>query len=111
MENGAAQRVQCGRVKAKLGRETKMRPLAALVKAMCATMRCTSSGCMGLARSLFSCRIGSWQRVALSCHMDLDMLVPGNEWALVAGPPLQQEKPFFHRGRAVTKTERVVVRK
>ena len=42
--------------------------------------------------------------------------VPGNEWALVAGLPLlkdrlsQQEKPFSHRGRAVTKTERVVVR-
>ena len=30
----AAQRVQCGRVKAKLGRRTKDCPLAALVKAM-----------------------------------------------------------------------------
>ena len=59
----AAQRVQCGRVKAKLGRNTKLRPLLALVNAMWATMRCTSSGCMGLvARSLFSYRIGSWQR-------------------------------------------------
>ena len=41
---------------------------------------------------------------------------PGNEWALVAGLPLprgplsQQEKPFSHRGRAVTKTERDVAR-
>ena len=42
--------------------------------------------------------------------------MPGNEWALVASPPLlksplsQQEKPFSHRGRAVTKTERDVER-
>ena len=42
----AAQRVQRGRVKAKLGRRMKMRPPAPLVKAMRATMRCTSSGCM-----------------------------------------------------------------
>ena len=39
-----------------------------------------------------------------------------NDWALVAGLPLlegslsQQGKPFSHRGRAVTKTERDVVR-
>ena len=66
-----AQSVQCGRVKAMLHRKTKVCPLAALVEAMCATMRCTSSGCVGLVtRSLFSCRIGSWQ----SCHMALDML-------------------------------------
>ena len=39
---------QCGRVKAKLGRKTKVCLPVALVKAMCATMRCTSSGCMGL---------------------------------------------------------------
>ena len=51
-----AQRAPCGRVKAKFGRKTKV----ALEKAMCATMRCTSSGCMGLvARSLFSGRIGA----------------------------------------------------
>ena len=48
------QRVQCGRGKAKLCRKTKVCPQVALVKAMCAMMRCTSSGCMGLvARSLF----------------------------------------------------------
>ena len=41
-------------VKAKLGRKTKVCLPAALEKAMCATKRCTSSGCMGLvARSLF----------------------------------------------------------
>ena len=40
-------------MKAKLGLRMKMRLLAPLVKAMCAMMRCTSSGCMGLvARSL-----------------------------------------------------------
>ena len=56
-------KVECGRVKAKFGRKTKVCILVALEKAMWATMRCTSSGCMGLvARSLFSCSIGSWQR-------------------------------------------------
>ena len=50
----ACPKSQCGKVKAKLGRKTRVCPLAALVKAMCATMRCTSSGCMGLVtRSLF----------------------------------------------------------
>ena len=70
-----AQRAQCGRVKAKLGRKTKVCPLVALVTAMWETTRCTSLGCMGLVtRSLFSWRIGGWQRLALSCHMALDML-------------------------------------
>ena len=41
------QTVQCGRVKAKLGRRMKMRLLPPLVKAMCAMARCTSSVCMG----------------------------------------------------------------
>ena len=60
-----------GRVKAKFGRKTKV----CLPLALEETRRCTSSGCMGLvARSLFSCKIGSWQKVALSCHMALDML-------------------------------------
>ena len=50
-----AQRAECGRVKAKLGRKTKVCLPVALEKAKCATKRCTSSGCMGLvARSLFS---------------------------------------------------------
>ena len=63
IENGAAQRLQGGKVKAKLGRRMKVRLPPNLVKAMRATMRCTSSGCMGrVTRSLFSCRIGSWQR-------------------------------------------------
>ena len=49
--------------KAMLGRKTKVCSQVALGKAMCATMRCTSLGCMDpVARSLFSCRIGSWQR-------------------------------------------------
>ena len=43
--------------------------------------------------------------------------VPGNAGGLAAGLPMlrgplsQQEKPFSHRGRAVTKKERDVVRK
>ena len=63
MGNELLQRVQCGRVKETLGRKTKVRLPVALEKATWATMRCMSSGCMGLvARSLFSCRIGSLQR-------------------------------------------------
>ena len=51
----AAQRVQCGRVESKPGRKTKVCLLMALEKATWATMRCTSSGCMGLVtRSPFS---------------------------------------------------------
>ena len=52
--NWVVQRVQCGKVKAKLGRKTKVCLLVALEKATWATMRCTSPGFMGLvARSLF----------------------------------------------------------
>ena len=55
-----AQRVQCGRVKAKLGRRMKMRLLPPLVKAMWATTRCTSSGCMGpVTRSFFPAGLGA----------------------------------------------------
>ena len=55
----AAQRVQCGRVKAKLGRKTKVCLLVALEKAMCPKMCWMSSGCMGLvARSLFLAGLG-----------------------------------------------------
>ena len=50
----AAQRVQRGRVQAKPGRKTKVCLPVALEMAMWATIRCTSSGCMGLvAGSLF----------------------------------------------------------
>ena len=53
---------KCVGRKAMLGRKTKVCSQVALGKAMCATMRCTSLGCMDpVARSLFSCRIGSWQ--------------------------------------------------
>ena len=38
--NLAAQRVHCGKVKAKLGRRMTVRLPAPLVKAMCAMMRC-----------------------------------------------------------------------
>ena len=77
----AAQRVQCGRVKAKLGQRTKACLQVTLGKAMCATNRCMSLGCMGLvARSLF---LKDWElaKVALTCHMALDM--PGNARGLV----------------------------
>ena len=54
-------RAQCGRVKAKLGRKTKVCLQVGLGTATWVTVRCTSSGCAGLvARSLFSCRIGSY---------------------------------------------------
>ena len=43
----AAQRVQSGRVKAKLGRKTKVCLPPHLVKATCAMVRCTSSGLHG----------------------------------------------------------------
>ena len=75
MEKWAAQRVQSGRVKAKLGRKTKVCLPPHLVKATCAMMRCTSSGCMwsGDKISLF---LQDWElaKMALSCHMALDML-------------------------------------
>ena len=70
----AAQRVPCGRVKAKLCRKTKVCLLVALVKAMCATMRCALSGCMGLVARSLSLKDWELAKVALSCHMALDML-------------------------------------
>ena len=44
----------------------------ALEKAMCATMRCTSSGCVGLVAVFLK----DWElaQEALSCHVALDML-------------------------------------
>ena len=70
----AVQRVQCGRVKAKLCRKTKVCLPVALEEATLATMRCTSSVCMGGDKiSLF---LQDWElaKVALSCHMALDMV-------------------------------------
>ena len=67
----AAERVQCERVKAKLGRKTKVCSLAAFVKAMCATMRCTSSGCMGPDLS-FLAGLGVGKG-GTKLHMALDM--------------------------------------
>ena len=47
----------------RFGRKTKMCLQVALGKGMCATMRCTSLGCMDpVTRSLFCCRIGTCQR-------------------------------------------------
>ena len=105
----AAQRVQCGRVKAKLGRKTKMRPLAVLVKAMRALMRCTSSGCVGLViRSFFFLEEWELAKVALSCQEIHEALVAA--LPLLKGPLSEPKMPFSHHGRTVTKTERVVVR-
>ena len=73
----AAPIVLCERVKAKLGRKTKVCLQGALGKAMCATMRCTSLGCMDpVARSLSFMKDWELAKVALSCHMALDMLCP-----------------------------------
>ena len=61
--NWAVQRLQCGKVKAKPGQKTEACLRVTLEKAMCATKRCMSLGCMGLlTRSLWS------------CHIALDML-------------------------------------
>ena len=70
----AAYRAQCGRVKANLCRKTKVCPLAPFVKAVCAMVRCTSSGCFGLGGKI-SLFLHDWglARVALSCPMALDM--------------------------------------
>ena len=52
---GGAQRVQCGKVMVKRGMKTKGVLEVILERTMGATMRCTSSGCVGLVtRSLAS---------------------------------------------------------
>ena len=53
----AAQRVQCGKVRMKHGLRTKAFHRVFLAKTMCATVRCTSLGCMGLVTRSFS----SWR--------------------------------------------------
>ena len=112
----ACPKSQCGRVKAKLGRKTKVCLPVALEKAMCATMRSTSLGCMGLvARSVFfpaGLRAG---KGALGCGTALDMLCQEMHEAWWLGdaskrPAVTARKAFSHRGRAVTAKERVVVR-
>ena len=62
-------------MKAKVGRKTTACLPVALVKAMCATTRCTSSGCVGPVTRI-SLFMQDWElaKVALSCHMALDML-------------------------------------
>ena len=69
----AAQRAQCGRVETKLGRKTKECLVMVLEKATWATMRCMSSGRMGL---VTGSPLQDWElaKVALSCHMALDKL-------------------------------------
>ena len=55
------------------GWKTKVCLLAAFGKGMCATMRCMSSGCIGLVtRSFFFLQDWELAQVALSCHMALD---------------------------------------
>ena len=52
-----------------------MRLLPPLVKAMCATMRCTSSGLHGPGDKIsLLLQDGELAKVALSCHMAVDML-------------------------------------
>ena len=83
---------------------------ATLVKATCAMMCCTSvDGICLVTRSIFSCRIWSWQKVALSCQMALEMLREelNGPWQPVRR--CQKTIPFS-RGWAVTQSERVVVR-
>ena len=74
--NGAVQRVQCGKVRAMPGQKMKACLQVTLERTMCATMRCTSSGCMGLVTRSLSLFLKDWElaKVALSCRMALDML-------------------------------------
>ena len=68
----AAQRVQCGRVKAKLGRKVSL--LVALEKAMCNdALHVIGLHGPGGKISLF---LKDWElaKVAFSCHMALDMM-------------------------------------
>ena len=71
----AAQRVQCGRVKAKFGRKTNVCLLVALEEGMWATMSCTSSGLYGLGGKV-SLFLQDWllAKVALSCRIAVEML-------------------------------------
>ena len=74
------QRAQCGRAKAKLGREDeKVCLLVALGKATWVTRRFTSSGCVGPGGKI-SLVLQDWEqaKVALSCRMVLDMLCQEN---------------------------------
>ena len=75
MEIGAVQLVHCGSEKAKFGRKTKVCLPVSPGKAMCATKRCMSLGCMGPGDNI-SLFLKDWElaKVALSCHMALDML-------------------------------------
>ena len=61
-----AQRVQYGKVRMKLGLKTTAFRRVSLEGTLCAMVRCTSSGCVGQ----------DWElaKVALSCHIALDML-------------------------------------
>ena len=64
-----------GEVGAELGQKTKACLEVTLEKAMWATKRCMSLGCVGLmTRSLFFLKDWELAKVALSCHMALDML-------------------------------------
>ena len=62
--------------RAKPGQQTKACLQVTFEKATCATKRCTSLGCMGLVTRSLSLFLKDWElaRVALSCHMVLDML-------------------------------------
>ena len=82
-------------MKAKLGRKTKMRSQAALVKAMCATTRCTSLGCMGLVtKSFFPAGLGAGKGCIELSHGP-GHAVPGIQWVLAAGPPLPERTSFL----------------
>ena len=103
----AAQRVQCGRMKAKLVRKTEVCLLVAPVKALCATMRCTSSGCSGPGGKISL--LMDWELAkAARCHMALDSarkcMRPG--WVLLRG--LLSRHAFSHSSPWAE--ERVVVR-
>ena len=74
-----AQRVQCGKVKAKRGRKTKVCLLMAPGKAVWGNNALHVIGLYGLGDKI-SLFLKDWElaKAALSCHMALDIVVPGN---------------------------------
>ena len=98
-------------MKAKLGRKTKVCLPVAHEKATWATMRCTSIELCGIGDKI-SLFLKDWElaKVALSCHMALDMLClemhEARSWGDATERPAVTARVLSsHRGRAVTAEE------
>ena len=106
--NWVVPRAQFGRVRAKLGRKTKVCLPVTLEKTMCATKRCTSLGCTGLVTRSLSLLEG-----LEACKGGIELshgpghAVPGMQEACQLGEATQRPagtawNAFSHHGRAVT---------